>query len=508
MSSQRLLKRRHLRSMDAERRPVCAMDVNSGRIGSKKTSFERKVLNRHETGLYMIHTPAEKGDFSQGSIPHAIMRLVVPITLAQLINILYSIVDRIYLGHMPGVEHLALTGVGVTMPVIHILVSFSALCATGGGPLFAISRGKGEDGEAESIMGNTFSVLLILGVILTAAVLIFKKPILYLFGASDNTYPFAGAYLGIYAIGTIFAMFSHGMNPFINAQGFGRIGMLTVAIGAIINIILDPIFIFVLGMGVRGAALATIIAQVCSAAWVMAFLTGKRAILHLKLSCMRLRAERVRRIVTLGLSGFFMNLTTSLTQIVCNVTLLRYGGDLYVGVMTIIISLREVVSMPIQGMMNGSTPVIGYNYGANKPGRVRQAIKFYSSATIIYSVVIWVIMMLLPGVLIRIFSTEPQMIQAGIPAIRLHFCLFMFLSTHIAGQGVFTGLGMSKNAIFFTLLRKAFIVVPLTVILPLAGMGVSGVFAAEAVSQFVSGIVCFTTMYFVVYRKLKPDGAQ
>ena len=449
-------------------------------------------------------TAIDKSDFSQGSIPRAIMRLVLPITLAQLINVLYSIIDRIYLGHMPAVEHLALTGVGLTIPVIHILASFSSLCATGGGPLFAIERGKGNDEEAERLMGNTFAILLILGVVMTALVITFRKPVLYLFGASDNTYPFAGEYLRIYATGTIFAMFSHGMNPFINAQGFGRTGMLTVAIGAVINIILDPIFIFALGMGVRGAATATVIAQICSAVWVMQFLTGKRALLHLKISCMKLQAARVRKIIALGLSGFFMNLTTSLTQIVCNVTLQYYGGDLYVGVMTIITSLREVTSMPIQGMMTGSSPVIGYNYGADKPDRVRLAIRFYSAITIIYSMIVWAITMLMPGALLRIFSSEPQLIEAGIPAIRIYFSLFMFLSMQIAGQGVFTGLGRSKNAIFFTLFRKAMIAAPLTVIFPLLGMGTNGVFFAETVSHFISGIACFGTMYFVVYRRLSP----
>ena len=445
----------------------------------------------------------DKSDFSQGSIPRAIMRIALPMTLAQLINILYSIVDRIYLGHMPGVEHLALTGVGITMPVIHIIISVSALCATGGGPLFAISRGKGDKDEAERIMGNSFALLLILGAIMTCAAIIFRRPVLYLFGASDATYPFAGDYLAIYSIGTIFAMFTYGMNPFINAQGFGRIGMMTVVISALINIALDPVFIFVLGMGVRGAALATISAQFCSAVWVMLFLTGKRAILHLKFSCMKLQAARVRRILTLGLSGFFMNLTTSLTQIVCNVTLQRYGGDLYVGVMTVINMLREIATLPIQGMMNGSTPVMGFNFGAGLSSRVRQSIKFFVSSTTIYAMVVWIIIMLLPDALIRIFNTEPQLVSIGVPAVRIYFGLFMFLSMQIAGQGVFLGLGRSKNAIFFSLLRKAIIAAPLTIIFPLLGMGTNGVFVAEAVSQFVGGIACMSTMYLVVYRKLK-----
>lgn len=445
----------------------------------------------------------DKGDFSKGSIPGAILRLALPMTLAQLINILYSIIDRVYLGHMPGAEHLALTGVGLTMPVIHIVLSISALCGTGGGPLFAITRGKGDDEEAGRIMGNAFALLLIFGVVMSVGVIIFRRPVLYLFGASDATYPFGGDYLGIYSIGTIFVMISQGMNPFINAQGFGRTAMLTVAIGALINIFLDPIFIFVLELGVRGAALATIIAQFFSAVWVLLFLTGKKAVLTLKLPCMKLQAARVRRILTLGLAGFFMNLTTSLTQIVCNITLQRYGGDLYIGIMTVINSLREVIVMPTQGMMNGSTPVIGYNYGAGKQDRTLSAIKFQVIATTIYSALIWGVIMLLPGAFIRIFNAEPQLIAAGIPAVRIYFGLFVFMSLQLAGQGVFLGLGRSKNAIFFSLLRKAVIAAPLTLLLPVLGMGTNGVFVAEAVSQFVGGLACFGTMYFVVRKALR-----
>ncbi|MDR0491947.1 MAG: polysaccharide biosynthesis C-terminal domain-containing protein, partial [Oscillospiraceae bacterium] len=295
-----------------------------------------------------------KSDFSKGSIPRAIMRLALPMTLAQLINILYSIIDRVYLGHMPGAEHLALTGVGITIPVINIVMSVAALCGTGGGPLFSITRGKGDDGEAGRIMGNTFAMLLIFGMIMTAAVILFREPILYLFGASKDTYPYAGEYLAIYSIGTVFVMIGLGMNPFINAQGFGRTGMTTVALGAAINITLDPLFIFALGMGVRGAALATIIAQFCSAVWVICFLTGKKPDVRLRLSYMRLQLKRVRGILTLGSSGFIMSLTTSLTQIVCNVTLRQYGGDIYVGIMAVINALREVVFLPVSGVTSGS----------------------------------------------------------------------------------------------------------------------------------------------------------
>ena len=447
-------------------------------------------------------TDAEKGDFSKGSVSRAIMRLAVPMSLAQLVNILYSIVDRVYLGHMPGAQHLALTGVGITMPVIQIVMSVAQLCGTGGGPLFSIARGKGDEEEAERILGNSFAMLLIFGVIMTTAVIIFMKPILYLFGASDETYRYAGEYLSVYTLGTLFVMISFGMNPFINAQGFGRIGMLTVTIGAIINIVLDPVFIFTLGMGMRGAALATIIAQFCSAVWVLRFLTGKKALLRLKISCMKLLAKRVRRILSLGLAGFCMNLTTSLTQIVCNVTLRRYGGDLYIGVMAVINSLREVIFMPISGLSSAATPILGFNYGANELDRVRKAIKFSALVLIVYAAAIQLVVMLMPGALIHIFNSEPDLIAIGIPAMRMYFPMFVFMSLHMSTQSVFLGLGKTKYAISFSLLRKAFIAAPLTILLPLLGMGTDGVFIAEAISQLCSGAACFSTMYFVIYRRI------
>jgi len=443
-----------------------------------------------------------RGDFATGSIPGAIMRLAAPMTLAQLINILYSVVDRIYLGHMKGVEHYALTGVGLTMPVISIVMSVAALCGSGGGPLFSIARGKGDDEEAGKIMGNAFALLLVLGVVMTFVVITFRKPILYLFGASDDTYPFAGEYLFIYSLATVFMMITYGMNPLINAQGFGRTGMLTVAIGAIINITLDPIFIFTLDMGIRGAALATAIAQLASSIWVVLFLTGKKTILKLKFKDMRLRAARVRKLLTLGLAGFFMSLTTSMAQIACNVMLQRYGGDLYVGVMAVISSLREVIIMPVMGVQNGSTPVVGYNYGAGKNDRVRKSIAFTASVMIGYSAVIWAALMIFPRTFIGIFSDDAKLIEAAIPALRIYFGLFVFQSLQMSSQGVFVGLGRSKNAIFFSLLRKAIIAAPLTIILPTIGFGINGVFIAEAVSQLVSGLICGCTMYVVVYKRL------
>jgi len=421
-------------------------------------------------------------------------------TLAQLINVLYSVVDRMYLGRLPG--HLALTGLGLTMPIVSILMGFANLCGMGGAPLCSICRGQGDDEEAEHILGNSFTLLLILGAAATLVFLLLKRPVLCLFGASEATFPYADAYLTIYLCGTLFVMVSLGMNPFINAQGFAKIGMMTVGLGAVVNIVLDPVFIFVLDMGVQGAALATVIAQGCSAVWVLKFLTGKRAILRLKFDCMALSARRVRKIVSLGLAGFFVNLTNSLVQVVCNTTLQAYGGDLYVGAMTIINSIREVVSMPVQGLSNGSQPVLGYNYGAGESRRVRQGIRFTSIVVVLYSAAAWAIIMLAPEAMIRLFTSEQPILDVGIPALRIYFSLFIIMSLQIAGQSVFTALGRSKNAIFFSLLRKDIINAPLTLLLPYLGMGTDGVFVAEAVSQLIGGLACFLTMYAVVYRPL------
>ena len=445
--------------------------------------------------------PGVKNDFSKGSISKNIMTLAIPMTAAQLVNVLYSVVDRIYLGRLPGTGHLALTGIGITIPIVSIIMGLANLCGTGGAPLCSICRGHGDNEEAENVMGNSLTLLILLGVAATAFFMLLQEPILYLFGASADTFVYADQYMTIYLCGTLFVMISLGMNPFINSQGFGRMGMLTVIIGAALNIVLDPIFIFLLDMGVQGAALATVISQGVSAVWVLQFLTSRRAILRLRRRCLRLQRRRVIRIISLGLSGFFMNMTNSLVQVVCNATLQSYGGDLYVGIMTIINSLREVFSMPVQGLTNGSQPVAGFNYGAGKYSRVRESIRFSVGVTVVYAAVFWALAMLVPGLLIQVFNNEPEVIEKGIPALRIYFGLFVFMSLQMAGQGVFVSLGRSKQAVFFSLLRKAIINAPLTVILPI-WMGTTGVFVAEAVSQLVGGLACFLTMYFTVYRPL------
>jgi len=444
----------------------------------------------------------DKGDFSQGKISKVILRLALPMTMAQLVNVLYSLISKIYLGRLPGAAYLAISGVGVTLPIIFIVVSVSALFSSGGGPLFAIARGKGDEREAEGIIGNSFTLLLIFGAVLTAAVLIFMTPLLFLFGASENIYPFAREYLTIYSLGSIFVMMSTGMNTFINAQGFGRVAMMSTILGASVNLVLEPIMIFALDMGVRGAALSTVAAQFTSSVWVMWHLIHKLP-LRIKLSRMRLMPARVRKILTLGLSGFTMALTSSLTQIVANIMLRRHGGDMYIGIMAIINALREAITMPFFGLERGASPVVSFNYGAKLYDRVREAIKFKFKLAVTYAGFVSAIILLFPGLLLRAFSSDAELIAAGIPAMRIYLGLFVFLTFHMSSQTVFVGLGKAKHAIFFALLRKAFIVAPLTILLPMTGLGTYGVFVAEASAQFISGIACFTAMYVLVYRKLK-----
>lgn len=443
-----------------------------------------------------------KNDYSQGSMSRNILSMAVPMTVAQLINILYNIVDRVYLGHMEGIGRLSITGVGLCLPIISILIAFANLCGMGGAPLCSIYRGKGENKEAEGVMGNAFTLILIFGVTLTLGCLIFKRSILYLFGASDATFGFANDYLTIYLCGTLFVMVGLGMNAFINAQGFGRIGMMTVALGAVINLILDPIFIFFLHLGVRGAALATVISQGCSAVWVLRFLTGPKAVLRLRRSAMQLRLDWVKRILALGSSSFVMAMTNSLVQALCNATLQSVGGELYVGIMTVINSVREVVTMPVTGITHGCQPVIGYNYGAQLYSRVREGIRFTTLVSLGYSVVMWAMVMLMPRFFIHIFNSEEELLVAGVQAFRIYFAAFFCQAFQQIGQSVSVALNRSKSAVFFSMFRKVFIVAPLTLLLPAIGFGVDGVFLAEPISNVVGGLACFITMWIMVYIPL------
>ena len=451
----------------------------------------------------------QKNDFSQGSVSGNILRLALPMTFAQLINVLYSVIDRMYIGHIPDAAANALTGIGLTFPIISIVTAFANLFGTGGAPLFSIERGRKDEERAEKIMGNTFAMLLYTGLFLTILILCLKKPLLYLFGASDVTFPYADSYLSIYLCGSVFVMTGLGMNPFINAQGFGRMGMMTILLGAVTNIVLDPLFIFVFHMGVSGAALATVIAQFVSAAWAVSFLTGKRALIKLKIRNMKIQLSIVKRITGLGTSGFIMQITNSLVQIFCNSTLQLFGGDLYVGVMTVLNSVREIVMTPVSGVTSATQPVLGFNYGAGEYRRVRSGIRFMSLVCMVYTVVTWLILLLFPTFFIQIFSSDPALTQACIPSMHIYFFGYFMMSLQMAGQSTAVGLGRSKQAIFFSLLRKAFIVVPLTLLLPrIFGLGVNGVFLAEPISNFIGGTACYVTMLFTIWKELKRKEKQ
>lgn len=453
-----------------------------------------------------INNAKKENDFSKGSIIGHMLRLAGPMTLAQLVNVLYNIIDRIFIGKIPNDATNALTGLGVVFPICTVTIAFANLVGMGGAPLFSIERGKGNEDEAKKLLGNSFSLLIILGLLTGVTGLIFKKPLLYLLGASSATFDYANQYITIYLCGTIFVMSSLGLNSFINAQGFARTGMLTVSIGAACNLILDPVFIFILGMGVKGAALATIISQFIAALWTFTFLTGKKTIIKIEKDCLIPNFKRTMKIFGLGLSGFTMSITNSAVQMVNNAVLSVWGGDLYIGAMTVINSIREVVHMPVQGISNSSQPIISFNYGAGEPERVKKAIRYMSFALLIYTVSAWILVMLFSKPLILLFNDNPALMNVTVTSMHIYFQGFFMMSFQFAGQSTFTALGRSKQAVFFSLFRKVVIVIPLIYILPHIGnLGVNGVFMAEPVSNFIGGIACFATMYFTVYRKLSTN---
>lgn len=447
-----------------------------------------------------------ENDFSKGSVCRHILYQAVPLTIAQLIQLLYNVVDRMYIGHLPGTHGEALTGIGLVFPIVSIISAFTNLFAMGGAPLFSIARGAGDEKKASRIMNNTCSLLGITAVLLMVICYVFQKPILYLFGASEVTYHYASEYLTIYLLGTFFLMVGTGMNQFINAQGFPKTGMAVVISGAVLNIALDPLFIFVFHMGIRGAAVATVISQFVSAVFVMKFFMGNRTQFHLIPAEMKLIPELVKKIAALGTSGFIMAVTNSFVQIICNVTLKAYGGDLYIGVMTILNSVREIANIAIVGITSGAQPVLGFNYGAGEYKRVKKAILFTSLIGFLYTTTVWAVVMLEPGFFIRMFSDSPAMVAPGKEALKLYFFGFFFMSFQFAGQSTFVALGKSRYSVFFSLFRKVIIVVPLTLLLPrMWGLGVDGVYLAEPVSNAVGGLACFITMICVVWKELSKN---
>ena len=444
-----------------------------------------------------------KTDFSKGPVWRLIIAQAVPLTVAQLVQLLYNVVDRIYIGHLGDGSGLALTGVGLTFPVVTLIMAFTAMFGVGGVPLFSIERGAGNTERAGRIMGNSFCLLLISAVLLTALGYIFFRPILFAFGASEDSFVYAGQYLRIYLVGTVFSMTTTGMNGYISAQGFPKISMLSVVIGAVINIILDPIFIFLFKMGVSGAALATIISQAVSSAWVIGFLFGQKAALPLKLCNIRLDLKITKNITKLGMANFIMQGTNCFVQVACNSTLQKYGGDVYVGIMTVANSVREIFMLPISGIISGAQPVISFNYGAKQYKRVIDGIKFNTYIGSGYTAFAWLLVIVFPAFWFGIFSDDADMMIHGIEMLKLYFFGFVFMALQFAGQSTFQSLGDAKHAIFFSLLRKAVIVVPLTLLLPVAGFGAKGVFLAEPVSNVIGGTACYLTMRLTVYKKLK-----
>mgnify|MGYP004453121837 FL=1 len=444
----------------------------------------------------------QQNDFSKGNIPRTITRLAIPMILAMLVNALYSVVDRIYIGHLSDVGQTALTGIGLCYPITMAIAAFSYLVGNGGGPLTSILRGAKDDEGAEKVLGNSITLLVLFGILVPLICFLIQKPVLYLFGASDATYPYAREYITIYLSGSLPVMLTLGLNPFLNAQGFTRTGMMTVLIGAVCNIVLDPLFIFVFGMGVRGAAIATVISQTVSAVWVIAFLLGKKNLIRVRRKYLRLQRDVSMRIMGLGVSTFIMNLTEAAISAVFNASLSRFGGDIYVTVMTVATSVSQLVFMPLSGFAQGAQPVTGYNYGAREYTRVKQCFWFLVKASVAYAVLAWLVLMIFPRQLIGIFNNDPTLMETAIPMFRVFFCMNFIMSLQMSAQNTFVAMGEAKKATFFALYRKVLLLIPLILILPRIGFGITGVFAAEPVADTISALTCFTTFLLTAYRKL------
>ena len=444
----------------------------------------------------------DKVDFSKGPVWRSIVAQAVPMTIAQLVHLLYNVVDRIFIGHMGEGAGLALAGVGLTFPIVTLIMAVTALFGMGGVPLFSMARGRGDEERAGKVLGHSFTLLILSAAVLMVLGYLFYRPILFAFGASEDSFTYAAAYLKIYLLGTVFTMLSTGLNGYINAQGFPKIGMWTVMIGAGLNIVLDPIFIFGLHMGVRGAALASVLSQMVSAAWGVRFLTGKTVPVALRKRNIKLESAMVKSIVALGLSNFIVHGTNCAVQVACNTMLQIYGGDLFVGVMTVANSIREIFSLPVSGIISGAQPVVSYNYGAGAYGRVRDGIRFNTVVGAAYTAFAWMLVLLFPHFWIGIFTSETALIDAGVEMLRVYFFGFVFMSLQFAGQSTFQAVGDAKHAIFFSLLRKAIIVIPLTLWLPTVGFGAKGVFLAEPISNVIGGTASYLTMRMTVYRAM------
>ena len=444
----------------------------------------------------------------EGKISRLFWKLELPAIAAQVINLLYNLVDRMYIGHIPTEGKLALTGVGVCLPLIMIISAFACLVSMGGAPRASIFLGKGDHKSAEKTLGNCTVLLVIISAALTAVFLLFSKDMLLVFGASGNTIGYAVDYMQVYAIGTVFVQLTLGLNAFISAQGFSKTSMFTVLIGAVCNIILDPVFIFVFGMGVRGAALATIISQCISMIWTLRFLMSKRTTIRLKRENLGLSAKVILPCLALGLAPFIMQSTESLLAVCFNSSLYQYGGDLAVGAMTILTSVMQFSMLPLMGLSQGAQPIISYNYGAHNIDRVKRTFRLLLISSVVYSAALWAAVELFPSVFVLIFNNDPSLVEFTSRALRIYMAVLLLFGVQIACQQTFIALGNAKASLAAALMRKIVLLIPLIYILPLLGVfqdKTTAVFAAEPVADFLA--VTFTAiLFFVQFRKAVSPG--
>lgn len=440
-------------------------------------------------------------NLGEGKVSSLLFKLALPAIIAQLVNVLYNIVDRIFIGRIPNGE-IAMAGVGVAFPIIMIVSAFSALIGMGGAPIAAIKMGAKDNDEAEKIMSNSFSMLIIIGAILTVVFLVFKEPILYAFGASDKTINYAIDYLTLYLIGTVFVQIALGMNPFVNTQGFAKTGMLTVMIGAVINIVLDPIFIFIFNMGVKGAALATVCGQLVSALWVLKFLFGKTSVLKIRKKYLVPKLNVILPVIALGVSPFIMQGTESLVIIIMNNQLSIYGGDLAIGAMTIMSSIMQIVMLPLMGLSQGAQPIISYNYGAKKMERIKATFKLLLISCLVYTGVMWALLMIVPKMFVLIFNNNPNLVEITSWSIKIYFAGVIMFGAQIACQQTFLALGQAKTSLILALLRKIILLIPLAFILPnFFEEGLKGVLMAEPVADILAATI--TVICFIIFYKKK-----
>ena len=447
-------------------------------------------------------------DMGTERVSKLLAQLAIPAVVAQVINLLYNIVDRIYIGHIPDIGASALTGVGLFTPILMLLNAFAMLAGSGGAPRAAIAMGQQDQKGAEKIMGNCFALLLLLAVVLTTTGYIFAPQLLRMFGASDVTLPYAVAYARIYILGSVFVLLVMGMNPFITTQGFAKISMMTTVIGAVINIILDPIFIFALKMGVQGAALATVLSQAVGAVWILRFLSGKKTILHLRKENFQLEKDVIMPCLALGISTFVMLSTESILSVSFTSSLSRYGGDIAVGAMTIITSISQLVSMPLQGICQGGQPIISYNYGAHNENRVKEAFFTQFKVCVSFSVVCWMIILLVPQVFARMFSGNAELVQYTSWALRIYMAGIFSQGFQLCCQQSFVALGQAKISLFLACLRKLILLIPLIFLLPVfLENKVFAVFLAEPVSDILAATVT-TTVFLSKFNGILKRGPK